>query len=173
MGWRHRSAPPAAGSNAWRYEESEEAQTAFERRVQQGEDIQRLLQEQSGAAFGRLPASPTPSTSDGELDVCRLAATLSALAPAERLRLEPTLFTTVPAADLAQAEAAVGRGTRVERMGRGRGRGTGPGAAAGEPTAAPQRQPAAAEAGGRGRGLGRGRGRGEDAGFASSAAGSG
>ena len=78
VGWRHRSAPPAAGSNAWRYEESEEAHTAFERRVQQGEDIQRLLQEQSGAAFGRLPASPTPSTSDGELDVCGLAATLSA-----------------------------------------------------------------------------------------------
>eukprot|EP01043_Picozoa_sp_COSAG02_P006817 COSAG02_NODE_198_length_29564_cov_12.279009_16_plen_290_part_00 len=138
-GWRsRRSKVPQGATNAWRYEESDASASLFERRTEQGEDINRLLAEQSGAALGAVFPSKPASAGTGELDLCRLAATLSALNPAERLHLDPTLFVAGEAVTPdAVGAAAAARQRRAEELaqystspqlaggGRGRGRGRG------------------------------------------------
>ena len=175
-GWRSkRSKIPQGSTNAWRYEESDEAGREFERRVEQGEDISRLLLEQSGAAIGAVFPSHPATAGAGELDLCRLAATLSALDPAERLRLDPALFVAGADGVAATASAAASRVSRAAELkaataattppaqqpaSRGRGRGS-PGAVGGfkAPTGEPAGSSGAGDAPiGRGRGRGRGRG---------------
>lgn len=144
-GWRsRRSKVPQGATNAWRYEESDAAASLFERRTEQGEDISRLLAEQTGAALGAVFPSRPATAGAGELDLCRLAATLSALNPAERLRLDPTLFVAGEAPVLAPDAARSAAAARQQRS-----------------KELVQRSAAAPQPVGQGRGRGRGRGRGQ------------
>ena len=181
-GWRsRRSKVPEGATNAWRYEESDASASLFERRTEQGEDIGRLLADQSGAALGAVFPSQPATAGAGELDLCRLATTLSALNPAERLRLDPTLFVAGEPPNHKPLEAAVAAKQRrseelakradvPQQAGRGRGRGRGRGQANHDWAKAERHaggDQSAAWAGPALAGRGRGRGRREVAGHVS------